>query len=101
MIEGLPLDRDQPGYSLGMEIACTVPPTMTVTLKELADDFGLRGPARVHAQIQKLQVRGFGLEVINGPKGRLVRWGTVFTAAQGEARCLAYRKAVYPQEKHL
>lgn len=89
------------GYDLPMEIACTVPLDMTVTLKELAEDFGLRGPAKVHAEIQKLQVRGFGLEVINGPGGRHVQWQSAFMAISGEARCLAYRHAVYPQEKRL
>ncbi len=101
MITSLPQDRELPGYSLPMEIACTVPPTLTATLKELAEDFGLRGPAKVHVEIQKLQVRGFGLVVANGPRGRIVQWESVFMAASGEGHCLAYRKAVYPWEKRL
>jgi hypothetical protein len=83
-------DAMQPGFDLGLELLCCLPPSPAkITLSKLVRDLSLASQAHAHELIGQLRRRGFRIFVSNSDDaGRLVcidcsAWAEASRAAEG------------------
>ncbi|HVX84412.1 MAG TPA: hypothetical protein VH253_06315 [Phycisphaerae bacterium] len=63
-------DTLRPGFSLAMELLCSLPPApASVPLSKLVSDLGVGSQAAAHELIEELRVAGFTIHVNNSTQG--------------------------------